>query len=653
MRRIILVIYILIPLSVVSQESRWEEFLYDCTTDEELSSEPEWESHIDELQALHQHPLDLNTATVQELLRIPFLDEAQIEQIHAYIYLHGAMLTVAELRLIPYLSAVTRRFLPLFVIVRPVEHEPCPSAKKLSPSATARWYSSIPLYYRKGDMDENGYMGDPLVHRMLTTARLGNIGQVSVRMEKDAGERYFDSYGAAAQWEGRGVFQRVIAGDYRVSFGEGLVLGGGSQIHPGSLITHPSTGIRVMTSMDEVNYLRGAATTLALNHRLQWTLLTSLRRMDATLDNEGNARTLQTSGYHRTQAEDDRRGNITQRFVATHLQWQQGGWKVGGTAAWQNYSKAWQPSDAEYCRWNARGKNFGNMSVDYGWNRYRFSVAGETAYSTCYGGWGTLHRIRWQPTSRMSIGLHQRFYSYRYLTFQGSAMCQNSTPQNESGYTLRAEGTPWTGWETQGYVDVFYNPWARYRVSHSSHGMELMGQIIRRYGTTDRGGSIRVRYQWKRREANESMQSHHRIRMGWICQPMAVWQFGTMAQTHLLDGAEGLSVGYSVGETIRAKWEKEGFLFTMGTTYFHTDDWESRIYLNETGGWNALHSVALGGKGIRGLLTLRWEAPSRHWWLQGGWTMTEYFDRSSQSSGMQTIYSSRKHDLTVQCGMRY
>ena len=62
---------------------------------------------------LHDQPMNINAATREELLRLPFIDEQQAEEIHAYIYLHGPLQTQGELRLVPQLDSRTRRFLSL------------------------------------------------------------------------------------------------------------------------------------------------------------------------------------------------------------------------------------------------------------------------------------------------------------------------------------------------------------------------------------------------------------------------------------------------------------------------------------------------------------------------------------------------------------
>ena len=77
---------------------RWESVLETLLSDEELPADALQEL-ADLYESLHAAPLNINTATKEELSMLPFLTDRQIEDIHAYIYMHGPMLTLGELQL--------------------------------------------------------------------------------------------------------------------------------------------------------------------------------------------------------------------------------------------------------------------------------------------------------------------------------------------------------------------------------------------------------------------------------------------------------------------------------------------------------------------------------------------------------------------------
>ena len=102
MLRFICCLILLLPaIGAYGQDSlsvyTWEDFLEAYTDDEEHTEDEAWEARLEELKQLHDQPLNINTATVDELLQLPFLTEEQIEQIHADIYLNGAIRQNREL----------------------------------------------------------------------------------------------------------------------------------------------------------------------------------------------------------------------------------------------------------------------------------------------------------------------------------------------------------------------------------------------------------------------------------------------------------------------------------------------------------------------------------------------------------------------------
>ena len=84
------------------------------------------------------------------------------------------------------------------------------------------------------------------------------------------------------------------------------------------------------------------------------------------------------------------------------------------------------------------------------------------------------------------------------------------------------------------------------------------------------------------------------------------------------------------------------------TGYFHTDDYNSRIYLYEPALYSSVSSGSYFGKGIHGVCTARWTSKKKHLMLEGKYALCKYFDRSEIGSALQTISSSWKNDVSLQ-----
>jgi hypothetical protein len=306
----------------------WDDFVQSLCYDEESMGEEAWLQYIEQLEWLHSHPLAINTATPEDMALLPFLTPAQIEAIQAYVHLDGPMKSLGELALIPAIDYHTRQVLPLFFTV---------GHTKRSDGKKGGWFRNmhntvdsrmdIPLYYRKG-YQTGKYAGSPLYNRIRHSLESDHVN-IGAHVKKDPGERFYDSFGGYAMIHNKGIVRTAIIGDYRAGWGEGLVISRGTSTSKSNLMSNTSQGIRPMTGMAESGFLRGVAITLGRqadwNQRpkfsMSGTLFASYRALDATLDAEGNAKTIVENGYHRTETEIAKKNNLPQvviDFITSH-----------------------------------------------------------------------------------------------------------------------------------------------------------------------------------------------------------------------------------------------------------------------------------------------------------------------------------------------
>lgn len=108
---------------------------------------------------------------------------------------------------------------------------------------------------------------------------------------------------------------------------------------------------------------------------------------------------------------------------------------------------------------------------------------------------------------------------------------------------------------------------------------------------------------------------------------------------------EERSQGYMVSENLGYQWRWLRLAGSLG--YFHTSDYESRIFVYEPG---LLYQMSFGnyyGEGMRYALVARSEI-GRHLLLITKLGITDYFDRDHISSGYQEIVGSSQTDLEIQ-----
>lgn len=122
--RVMLIICITILLSVhnLCAQEVWEE-LAEQLMDEDENSSFQWDTHFEELSELRENPININTATKEQLERFPFLSDQLVENILYYLYKYGPMLTRNELWMIEDIDRQTIHYLLPFIYFETPEKE--------------------------------------------------------------------------------------------------------------------------------------------------------------------------------------------------------------------------------------------------------------------------------------------------------------------------------------------------------------------------------------------------------------------------------------------------------------------------------------------------------------------------------------------------
>lgn len=106
----------------LSAQEAWEE-LAEQLIDEEGGEVFQWENNFEELSELRENPININTATKEQLERFPFLSDKLIENILYYLYKYGPMLSENELWMIEDINRQTIRCLQPFICFKHTEKE--------------------------------------------------------------------------------------------------------------------------------------------------------------------------------------------------------------------------------------------------------------------------------------------------------------------------------------------------------------------------------------------------------------------------------------------------------------------------------------------------------------------------------------------------
>ena len=649
---------LMLSLGVKAQDVQlrpWEVYLNEVMTLEDVESES-LETVYDLLCELEQHPLDINLLTRETLEQFPFLSAQQIEEIIEYRDRYGPLKSVGELQMVRSLDYAQRRLLSYFIYIGD-EQELDDIARygRHELMATAR----IPFYRRKGD--DGTYLGDPYRHWLRYQFTYHDAVKAGFVGAKDAGEPFFtgrnrwgyDHYAFYLQLRGLGRLESLCLGHYRISMGMGLVMNSDFSLGKVAMLQNlgrASTGLRAHSSRSD-NFLQGAAATLNLGKGLRLTAFGSYRAIDATLNKDGTAATLLNTGYHRTAAEMDKKHNLNMMKAGGSLSYQYGGLHIGLNMAYSQLSRELKPNTSALYRKNyPQGKDFLNTSLDYRYASHRLSLSGETAIDKT-GHLATINTASIRLSDTWSMMALQRFYAYSYASIDAQSFSEGGRVQNESGVYLGLTWRPSPSLRLDAYTDFAYFAWARYQVSQSSYNWDhlLQGTWQHRRWTLD--ARYRLRLKQKDNADKTALDSHpeHRLRLG--LSYAGEGGFGTHTQ---IDGGYYAYGEKEWGMMISQSLSYEGRRLRLngGVGYFHTDSYDSRVYLYEKGPLYTYGLTSFYGEGIRYWLMAR-AAVGQKLTLTAKIGVTDYFDRSTIGSSYQQIDASSMTDMDLQVRWKF
>ena len=636
----------------------WESLLVDLSTAEDLSA-ADWEDQYEALCDMEQEPLNINTATREQLLQLPFLNPQQVEDIHVYLYQYGAMKSLGELAMIPSIDYTTRCLLSYFVRCDEVPRRPTSLGRMLQYGHhTFMASASIPMYERKGDKE--GYLGSPYRHDVRYRFQYSDRLTFGILGAQDAGEPFFaeknhlgyDYYSFYAEAHRFGCLKSLVVGRFRSSWGMGLVMNNDMNLGKMATLTalgNRSYGLRAHSSRYAANYLQGAGATVTLGRGLDLSAFASYRKVDATLSGDSSAiSNIVDNGYHRTATEMAKKDNESETMAGANVSWHHNGFTLGATGTYTSYSKQLAPDTRQRYRvYYPAGNDFWNASIDYGYICHWFSVRGETATGSCQSV-ATINTATLTPSSKVTLLALYRFYGKKYYAMHAKSFAEGRRVQNENGGYLGVRWTPTRRLTLQAYTDYAYFVAPTYQAQVSSHAWDNMVQA--QY-TTDHL-SISARYRFKTREQDNTEKTAltnvntHRGRL-WVTIGQGMWRWTTQGELSFTD-QEKNSFGWLAAEQVSVayRWLKA----TASIGYFHTDDSESSVYAYEQGTLYGYSFLSLYGKGIKYALTAR--ADLGNLTVIARLSTADYFDRDHISSGYQQIDRSSKTDLQLQVRWR-
>lgn len=666
--------------SAFAQSNDWRTYLEQLAEkEEEELDEATIENMFQELIMLESNPMNLNTVSRAQLDRFPLLTYEQASVIAEFLEKNRPVYTVFELRNVPQLDYNTIELILPFFYVGETEKEKLSMAEMLKYGR-----NEVQLRLDKNLNQRAGYgeFSDSILQRFPNRKYRGEDFYTSLKYsfvyrdkiqfgllgEKDAGEPLFkkdypkgyDHYGFHLIVRDLGKLRTLAVGDYRLSFGQGLILNNDFQLPKAwaanNLIRHTQEPKRHFSTA-ETGFFRGAAVVFGLGN-VNITTFYSNKRFDANLSSDGFITSFKTDGYHRTPGEMEKKNNAREQVTGVNVNYRKNRFQIGISSIYHAYNQMYYPTVQEYNYYYLRDSSNFNAGIDYSYRMNRLSFAGETAVAKNKA-IATTHMIQYSSSNLLSLSMLYRYFPISYNAMHARTFSETNRVQNENGLYVGATFSPISKVSVTSYIDIFRFPWVRSQVDKPSKGIEIY--FLGTYAV-NRNSNFELRYRYKQREQNARYPDENsrtvlpyntqKIRLRYNNVLNSGWSFRTTVDAALYRQKHfPVETGWMLSQNIafRGAGKLTGDFYAG---YFKSDTYAARLYSYERNILTTFYMPSFYGEGIRLALSGRYNITSRLS-FSAKIGHTSYFDRESIGSGTELIEGNSRTDVFTYLRWRF
>ena len=529
---VIIVFALCMVLPIHAESFSLDEILEDIYNQLSEDGEVPMEDIQEELMEIAENPIDLNHTTADELSRLYFLSDEQIDAILLYQYKHPFN-DIYELQLIDCLKDYEIRNLLPFVEVEA-------KGEKLEVKGKNLYFREV-FHYAKHEItlradarNIEDYEGDPMYGKLRYRFNYQNIVMAGVTIGRTQGTTWENiDYGGFVELRDMGPMKRVVAGNYQASFGYGLVVGSPFKRGKTAYIQSTATteeGLKKFGSVgDSYNYFHGIGATAQVSKWADVSAFYSLR--------EGKEEWKHVVGV-----------NATGR-------WKQ--LKVGVTAV--------EEIDARDEKLEIKGEKLeakGVIGVNARWNWGKVDIWGEVAGSKGeQWGIGGIAGIRYTPISDLNLRAIYRYYSPEFDNAYANALCSWTRMKDEHGGYLGIEYNRLINWQLSAFGDIWKS------------GFETM---IQTDFVPQKDYRMHMRFRVKRKDEKDT----YSLRWNMVYK-VGQWKMKTQADGNLVYVNSELSYGWSVLQDVEYRFAEVPIVLQLRAQAFDARKWDNRVYIYE------------------------------------------------------------------------
>lgn len=661
-----------VALSQISDVSGQLEAIIESVL-EGLEEETDAALIIEDLEGFAETPLNINTATRDQLSRLHLLDDIQIQKLLDYRTEFGPVLSIFELNTVNGLTPEVLTKMEPFIWFGPLEEEPLSVSDRMKYGRHELIIRSLgtvqePKGYQQKDDGSVPYEGNRARYYSRYRFQSGDNISAGITAEKDPGEAFFrgsnkqgfDFYSGHLSLKISPVIENVIIGDFVVRSGQGLVLwqgfSTGKSIYSLN-ISKTNQGLRPYTSTDENQHFRGISTSLNLGNA-QISIFYSQKNSDANRafsDSPGNHFTsLQTSGYHRTKNEIADKNSINDMNTGIVASWRFTNLKIGTTFLYRQFNMPFIRKDQLYNRFRFRGKKNLVAGADYLFSKGKYQLFGEAAFSKS-GGKAALQGAKAHLHDRIQFSALFRHLDKNYHALWAAPFSEGSLAANETGMYFGTRILPVKFVTFSAYSDFYRSKWINYSTAGPSNGWDIFAQadfrpcdriqFYLRYKNEEKDQKFRIDEKYENHpERFQKSRFHIQYNLS------DIFTLKTRLEHVLYKGLETEN-GWMIFQDVQMTPAVLPLNLSARLAWFSTESYNSRIYAYENDLLYTFSIPAYYGKGLRTYLNLKYKiSPKADIWFKVANTWLR--NAESIGSGYNEIQGNQKTEVKFQLKLK-
>ncbi|HTR81950.1 MAG TPA: helix-hairpin-helix domain-containing protein [Bacteroidota bacterium] len=567
---------------------------------------------LEELEFYHAHPVNVNTATFDQLTKVPFLPAAAAIRI---LYRRDSLGTLSSSDLcgIPELDDRTIELVSQFLVFG--NSVGAGSVSESSYKISSRTRTVLQLHPPE-PFEKGTYLGSDVREYQrieLTSSKFSG----GLLYDRDPGETFEDGFvGGHAGFENEGLLRKLVIGDFTLNAGEGLTLSSfRSSSKGGDALSQIKAAGRTIVphlSADEFHYFQGCAMTID-QYPFEVTGFFSYKPVDGSIDSTNTITSFYTDGLFRSPSELLKKnvghqtafGGIGTYHIGTTQ-------RVGVTFVQSQFDKEVALNSlASY-----HGRRFASMGFNTNLVFDSFDLFGEAAYNSLASR-SSVCGIIFRVSKQFSFSAHVRSYSERFISPFGFAFGeQEGSVNGEEGQYLGMEYRATNDVKVSSYYDQFLIP------SSGSFAQTGAEYVVRLEGALTKSASAFVQFREKKKTTEHSVMNASGESLDVIDERgqrnlRASCTFRVGKGVNITERIELNDVSYSVAggsergtlafTELNVSPPRSAFFGSARVVFFDTPSYDSRLYEYEDNVHGGYSLPALYGSGVRWYFVFGWQ----------------------------------------------